>query len=30
MTREYFDRVLQAFQRRMPFRLFTLEFVSGD
>jgi hypothetical protein len=30
MTRENFDRVLQAFQRRTPFRPFTVEFVSGE
>jgi len=30
MTPENFDRVLQAFQRRAPFRAFTVEFVSGE
>ena len=30
MTRENFERVLQAFQRRTPFRPFTVEFVSGE
>ena len=30
MTRENFERVLQAFQRRTPFRRFTVQFVSGQ
>ena len=30
MKREEFERVLRAFQRRAPFRPFTVEFVSGE
>ena len=30
MIRENFERVLQACQRRSPFRPFTVEFVSGE
>lgn len=30
MTPDNFERVLQAFQRRRPFRPFTVEFVSGE
>ncbi len=30
MTPDNFERVLQAFQRRTPFRPFTVEFVSGE
>jgi hypothetical protein len=29
MTSEHFDRTLRAFQRRPPFRPFTVELVSG-
>jgi hypothetical protein len=29
MTSEHFDRTLRAFQRRTPFRPFTVELVSG-
>ena len=30
MTLDNFDRALRAFQRRHPFRTFTVELVSGD
>ena len=30
MTADNFDRTLRAFQRRTPFRPFTVELVSGD
>ncbi len=30
MTAENFDRTLRAFQRRTPFRSFTVELVSGS
>jgi hypothetical protein len=30
MTADHFDRSLRAFQRRSPFRAFTVELVSGD
>jgi hypothetical protein len=30
MTADNFDRSLRAFQRRRPFRSFTVELVSGD
>ena len=30
MTGDHFDRSLRAFQRRRPFRPFTVELVSGD
>jgi hypothetical protein len=30
MTPENFERVLRAFQRRTPFRPFTVQFVSGE
>lgn len=30
MNMEYFERALRAFQRRTPFRPFTVELVSGD
>jgi hypothetical protein len=30
MTSDNFDRSLRAFQRRRPFRSFTIELVSGD
>lgn len=30
MTRENFDRSLRAFQRRIPFRRFTVALVNGD
>lgn len=30
MTAEYFDKTLQAYQRRRPFRSFSVRFVSGD
>jgi hypothetical protein len=30
MTADHFDRSLRAFQRRRPFRPFTVELVSGD
>jgi hypothetical protein len=30
MTAEHFDRTLPAFQRRSPFKPFTVELVSGD
>jgi len=30
MTPEHFDRTLRAFQRRKPFRPFTVELVSDD
>jgi len=30
MTIDNFDRALRAFQRRHPFRAFTVELVSGD
>jgi hypothetical protein len=30
MTRDNFERVLRAFQRRAPFRPFPVEFVSGE
>jgi hypothetical protein len=29
MTRENFEQLLRAFQRRRPFRAFTVELVSG-
>ena len=29
MTRENFEQALRAFQRRAPFRPFTVQFVSG-
>ena len=30
MTADNFDRSLKAFQRRQPFRVFTVELVSGE
>jgi hypothetical protein len=30
MTADNFDRTLRAFQRRAPFKAFTVELVSGD
>lgn len=30
MTRTYFERMLRAFQRRKPFRPFTVALVNGD
>jgi hypothetical protein len=30
MTAESFDRALRSFQRRTPFKPFTVEMVSGD
>lgn len=30
MTSENFERTLQAFQRRRPFRSFSVRFVSGE
>ena len=30
MTSDNFDRSLRAFQRRTPFKAFTVELVSGD
>jgi hypothetical protein len=30
MTADHFDRSLRSFQRRKPFRAFTVELVSGD
>ncbi|MFV1967766.1 MAG: hypothetical protein ACC628_20235 [Pirellulaceae bacterium] len=30
MNAEHFERTLRAFQRRAPFRAFTVELVSGD
>jgi hypothetical protein len=30
MTAEHFDKTLQAYQRRRPFRSFSVRFVSGD
>ena len=30
MTSEHFDRTLQAYQRRKPFRPFRVRFVSGE
>ncbi len=30
MTREDFERVLQALQRRTPFQSFSVDFVSGE
>jgi len=30
MTSDHFERTLRAFQRRMPFRPFTVELVSGS
>jgi hypothetical protein len=30
MTSDHFDRTLRAFQRRTPFRSFTVELMSGD
>ncbi|HZL33998.1 MAG TPA: hypothetical protein VFC78_01730 [Tepidisphaeraceae bacterium] len=30
MEREHFDQGLRAFQRRRPFRSFTVELVSGE
>lgn len=30
MTSDHFERSLQAYQRRKPFRPFTVELVSGD
>jgi hypothetical protein len=30
MTAENFDRALRSFQRRTPFKPFTVEMVSGD
>jgi hypothetical protein len=29
MTLDHFDRTLRAFQRRVPFKAFTVELVSG-
>jgi len=30
MTAEHFDKTLQAYQRRRPFRSFSVHFVSGE
>jgi hypothetical protein len=30
MTAEHFDNTLQAYQRRRPFRSFSVHFVSGE
>ena len=30
MTTEHFDRTLRAFQKRAPFKAFTVELVSGQ
>jgi hypothetical protein len=30
MTSEHFDKTLQAYQRRRPFRSFLVRFVSGE
>jgi hypothetical protein len=30
MTAEHFDKTLQAYQRRRPFRSFSVRFVSGE
>lgn len=30
MTSDNFDHILRAFQRRTPFKAFTVELVSGD